>query len=262
MFLVWLCEQITSRGIGSGIWLIVVSDIVAELPGVIAGTLELGRLGALSTGLVLGVVLMTVMATAFIVFMEGAQRHLLIQYPKRRIGDQVVEGHSSHLSLKLNTPGVTPSIFMSNPTAFASSLAALPITISSFNANQLPEWFNDQFSYGGPLHLVFYVALIVFFTFLYTANMFDPTKTAESLKKHGGFIPGIRPGEPTADYISHVLSRITVIGAAYLAVVCVLPELALRNAVLPFYFSGSTLLIIVVSILELTKTLFPTPPST
>jgi preprotein translocase subunit SecY len=260
MFLMWLGELITSRGVGNGIWLIVLSDVVIGLPGAIASILELGRQGALSTGFILGLVLMTVVATAFIVFMEGAQRRLLIQYPERQIGDHMVEGQSSELSLKLNTPGVWPPIV-------ASSLLGLPTAVAAFNYDRIPDWFaviTAQLGYGRPLYLVLYVALIVFFTFFYTATAFDPAETAESLKKHRGFIPGIRPGEPTADYIDDVLSRITVIGAAYLAVVCVLPVLVLRDAVPPFYF-GSTLLIIVISMLELlerTKTLFRVPPST
>jgi preprotein translocase subunit SecY len=260
VFLMWLGEQITSRGIGNGFWLIFLWDIVTELLGRIAGILEPGRQGALSTAIILGLALMTVGATAFIVFMEGARRRLLIQYPERQIGDHIVEGQSSDLSLKLNTPGVWPPIV-------ASSLVLLPVTVANFNGGQVPDWLaviTAQLGYGRPLHLVLYAALIVFLTFFYTATAFDPAKIAESLKKHRGFIPGIRPGEPTADYIDDVLSRITVIGAAYLAAVCVLPVLVLRDAVPLFYF-GSTLLIIVMSMLELlerTKTLFRVPPST
>jgi preprotein translocase subunit SecY len=241
MFLMWLGEQITSRGIGNGISLIILSGIVAELPGAIAGTLELGRQGALSTGLILGVLAMAIVVIAFIVFMERAQRRLLIQYPKRQVGNRMFEGQSSHLPLKLNTSGVIPPIF-------ASSLLLLPTTISSFNANQVPEWFADVaalLGHGKPLYLTLYVALIVFFAFFYTAIVFNPTETAENLKKHGGFIPGIRPGERTAEYIDFVLSRITVIGAAYLAVVCVLPEILISYASVPFYFGGTSLLIVV-----------------
>jgi preprotein translocase subunit SecY len=241
MFLMWLGEQITSRGIGNGISLIILSGIVAELPVAIAGTLELGRQGALSTGLILGVVLMAVAVIGFIVFMERAQRRLLIQYPKRQVGNRMFEGQSSHLPLKLNTSGVIPPIF-------ASSLLLLPTTVSSFNANQVPEWLSAitaQLSHGRPLFLVFYVALIVFFAFFYTAIVFNPTETAENLKKHGGFIPGIRPGERTAEYIDYVLSRITVLGAGYLAIVCVLPEILISYAAVPFYFGGTSLLIVV-----------------
>ncbi len=241
MFLMWLGEQITSRGIGNGISLIILSGIVAELPVAIAGTLELGRQGALSTGLILGVVLMAVAVIGFIVFMERAQRRLLIQYPKRQVGNRMFEGQSSHLPLKLNTSGVIPPIF-------ASSLLLLPTTVSSFNANQVPEWLSaitSQLAHGRPLFLVLYVALIVFFAFFYTAIVFNPTETAENLKKHGGFIPGIRPGERTAEYIDYVLSRITVIGAGYLAIVCVLPEILISYAAVPFYFGGTSLLIVV-----------------
>jgi len=241
MFLMWLGEQITSRGIGNGISLIILSGIVAELPAAIAGTLELGRQGALSTGLILAVILMAVAVIAFIVFMERAQRRLLIQYPKRQVGNRVFEGQSSHLPLKLNTSGVIPPIF-------ASSLLLLPTTVANFNAGQIPDWLaaiTAQLGHGRPLFLVLYVALIVFFAFFYTAIVFNPTETAENLKKHGGFIPGIRPGERTAEYIDYVLSRITVIGAAYLAVVCVIPEILISYASVPFYFGGTSLLIVV-----------------
>jgi preprotein translocase subunit SecY len=241
MFLMWLGEQITSRGIGNGISLIILSGIVAELPSAIAGTLELGRQGALSTGLILVVIVMAVAVIAFIVFMERAQRRLLIQYPKRQVGNRMFEGQSSHLPLKLNTSGVIPPIF-------ASSLLLLPTTVANFNAGQIPDWLaaiTAQLGHGRPLFLVFYVGLIVFFAFFYTAIVFNPTETAENLKKHGGFIPGIRPGERTAEYIDYVLSRITVIGAAYLAIVCVLPEILISYAAVPFYFGGTSLLIVV-----------------
>jgi preprotein translocase subunit SecY len=241
MFLMWLGEQVTSRGIGNGISLIILSGIVAELPSAIAGTLELGRQGALSTGLILVVVVMAVAVIAFIVFMERAQRRLLIQYPKRQVGNRMFEGQSSHLPLKLNTSGVIPPIF-------ASSLLLLPTTVANFNAGQIPDWLaaiTAQLGHGRPLFLVFYVGLIVFFAFFYTAIVFNPTETAENLKKHGGFIPGIRPGERTAEYIDYVLSRITVIGAAYLAIVCVLPEILISYAAVPFYFGGTSLLIVV-----------------
>ncbi len=241
MFLMWLGEQVTSRGIGNGISLIILSGIVAELPGAIAGTLELGRQGALSTGLILVVVMMAVAVIAFIVFMERAQRRLLIQYPKRQVGNRMFEGQSSHLPLKLNTSGVIPPIF-------ASSLLLLPTTVANFNSGQIPDWLaavTAQLGHGRPLFLVFYVALIVFFAFFYTAIVFNPTETADNLKKHGGFIPGIRPGERTAEYIDYVLSRITVIGAAYLAIVCVLPEILISYAAVPFYFGGTSLLIVV-----------------
>jgi preprotein translocase subunit SecY len=241
MFLMWLGEQITQRGIGNGTSLIIMSGIVAQLPSAIAGTLELGRQGALSTGLILIVLVMAVAVIAFIVFMERAQRRLLIQYPKRQVGNRMFEGQSSHLPLKLNTSGVIPPIF-------ASSLLLLPTTIANFTAGQGPGWLTTittQLSHGRPLFLILYVALIVFFAFFYTAIVFNPTETADNLKKHGGFVPGIRPGERTAEYIDYVLSRITVIGAAYLAVVCLFPEMLISYAAVPFYFGGTSLLIVV-----------------
>src|SRR5271163_4154108 len=220
MFLMWLGEQITQRGIGNGTSLIIMSGIVAQLPSAIAGTLELGRQGALSTGLILIVLVMAVAVITFIVFMERAQRRLLIQYPKRQVGNRMFEGQSSHLPLKLNTSGVIPPIF-------ASSLLLLPTTIANFTAGQGSGWLTvitTQLAHGRPLFLILYVGLIVFFAFFYTAIVFNPTETADNLKKYGGFIPGIRPGERTAEYIDYVLSRITAIGAAYLAVVCLIPE--------------------------------------
>jgi preprotein translocase subunit SecY len=241
MFLMWLGEQITSRGIGNGISLIIMAGIVAELPSAIAGTLELGRQGALSTGLILIVILMAFVVTAFIVFMERAQRRLLIQYPKRQVGNRMFEGQSSHLPLKLNTSGVIPPIF-------ASSLLLLPTTIANFNVGSGPGWLTTittQLSHGRPLFLILYVSLIVFFAFFYTAIVFNPTETADNLKKHGGFIPGIRPGERTAEYIDYVLTRITVVGAIYLSIVCIIPEILISYAAVPFYFGGTSLLIVV-----------------
>jgi preprotein translocase subunit SecY len=241
IFLMWLGEQVTSRGIGNGISLIILAGIVAELPSAIAGTLELGRQGALSTGIILAVLVMAVAVIGFIVFMERAQRRLLIQYPKRQVGNRMFEGQSSHLPLKLNTSGVIPPIF-------ASSLLLLPTTVANFNAGQGPEWLTivtTQLGHGRPLFLALYIALIVFFAFFYTAIVFNPTETADNLKKHGGFIPGIRPGERTAEYIDHVLSRITVVGAGYLAIVCLIPEMLIAYAAVPFYFGGTSLLIVV-----------------
>jgi preprotein translocase subunit SecY len=241
IFLMWLGEQITSRGIGNGISLIILSGIVAQLPAAIAGTLELGRQGALSTGIILAVILMAVAVIGFIVFMERAQRRLLIQYPKRQVGNQMFEGQSSHLPLKLNTSGVIPPIF-------ASSLLLLPTTVANFNAGKGPEWLSlitTQLGHGRPLFMLLYIALIIFFAFFYTAVVFNPTETAENLKKHGGFIPGIRPGERTAEYIDYVLTRITVVGAAYLAIVCLIPEMLITYAAVPFYFGGTSLLIVV-----------------
>jgi len=241
MFLMWLGEQVTARGVGNGISLIIFAGIIAELPSALVGTLELGRQGALSTGLIIGVLLMAIVVIAFIVFMERAQRRLLIQYPKRQVGNQVFEGQSSHLPLKLNTAGVIPPIF-------ASSLLLLPTTVASFNAGQGGDWMNwitTQLSHGRPAFMILYISLIVFFCFFYTAVVFNPTETADNLKKHGGFIPGIRPGERTAEYIDYVLSRITVVGAIYLAIVCLIPEMLISYAAVPFYFGGTSLLIVV-----------------
>jgi preprotein translocase subunit SecY len=239
--LMGLGEQITQRGIVNGTSLIIMSGIVAQLPSAIAGTLELGRQGALSTGLILIVLVMAVAVITFIVFMERAQRRLLIQYPKRQVGNRMFESQSSHLPLKLNTSGVIPPIF-------ASSLLLLPATVANFTSGQGPGWLTTittQLSHGRPLFLLLYVGMIVFFAFFYTAIVFNPTETADNLKKHGGFVPGIRPGERTAEYIDYVLSRITVIGAAYLAVVCLFPEMLISYAAVPFYFGGTSLLIVV-----------------
>jgi preprotein translocase subunit SecY len=241
MFLMWLGEQITSRGIGNGISLIIFAGIVANIPSAIAGTLELGRQGALSTALILGVIVLAVVVIAFIVFMERAQRRLLIQYPKRQIGNRMFQGDSSHLPLKLNTAGVIPPIF-------ASSLLLLPITVANFSAGSGPGWLSTVTALlgnGQPLHMLFYGGMIVFFAFFYTAVVFNPKDTADQLKKHGGFIPGIRPGQRTAEYIDYVLTRITAVGAIYLVVVCLLPEALIAQAGIPFYFGGTSLLIVV-----------------
>lgn len=240
IFLMWLGEQITSRGIGNGISLIIMAGIVAGIPSAIIGTLELGRQGAISTGLILAVIVVAVAVIAFIVFMERAQRRLLIQYPKRQIGNQMFEGQSSHLPLKLNTSGVIPPIF-------ASSLLLVPTTVANFSQGG-PEWLTyitTLLGHGRPGFMILYIGLIIFFAFFYTAIVFNPVETADNLKKHGGFIPGIRPGERTAEYIDYVLTRITVIGAGYLAIVCLLPELLVSYAAVPFYFGGTSLLIVV-----------------
>jgi len=242
MFLMWLGEQITSRGIGNGSSLIIFAGIVANLPRAIAGTLELGRQGAISTGLILGVIVMAVGIIYFVVFMERAQRRLLINYPKRQVGNRVYEGQTSFLPLKLNTSGVIPPIF-------ASSLLLLPATIASFQTNQtgtgIVSMLTAYLAHGRPAYMFMYAAMIVFFAFFYTAIVFNPQETADNLKKQGGFIPGIRPGERTADYIDQVLTRITVLGAAYLVIICLIPELLVSYAALPFYFGGTSLLIVV-----------------
>jgi preprotein translocase subunit SecY len=241
IFLMWLGEQITSRGIGNGISLIIFSGIVAELPSAIGGTLQLGREGAISTVVILAVAVMAIGVIAFIVFVERAQRRLLIQYPKRQVGNRMFQGDSSHLPLKINTAGVIPLIF-------ASSLLLLPITLANFSAGQGPGWLNTVTALlgrGQPLYLIFYGSLIAFFAFFYTAVVFNPTDTADNLKKHGGFIPGIRPGARTAEYIDYVLTRITVVGAVYLVLVALLPEFLISYTGVPFYFGGTSLLIVV-----------------
>jgi preprotein translocase subunit SecY len=242
MFLMWLGEQITSRGIGNGISLIIFSGIVANLPHALAGTLELGRTGALSTGVILAVIVMAVAVIALIVFVERAQRRLLIQYPKRQVGNRMFQGDSSHLPLKLNTAGVIPAIF-------ASSLLLLPATLAGFsNSTNMPQWATTiitALGHGQPLYMVFYASLIGFFCFFYTAIVFNPKDTADNLKKHGGFIPGIRPGERTAEYIDYVLTRITVLGAIYMILVCILPEILIAQTGVPFYLGGTSLLIVV-----------------
>ncbi len=241
VFLMWLGEQITARGVGNGISLIIFSGIVAELPSALAGTLELGRTGQLSVFLILGIIVMAIAVIAFIVFMERAQRRLLIQYPKRQQGNRMTQGDTSHLPLKLNTAGVIPPIF-------ASSLLLLPITVANFYAGQGPDWLAyivALLGRGQPLFLTLYVAMIVFFAFFYTSIMFNPKDTADNLKKYGGFVPGIRPGERTAEYIDYVLTRITTIGAIYLGAVALLPELLVSQVQVPFYFGGTSLLIVV-----------------
>jgi preprotein translocase subunit SecY len=241
VFLMWLGEQITSRGIGNGISLIIFAGIVAGLPSGIAAMLELGRTGQMSTFLVLGIMIMALGVVAFIVLFERAQRRLLIQYPKRQVGQKMFQGDSSHLPLKLNTAGVIPPIF-------ASSLLLLPITVANFTAGQGPDWLiyvTSLLGHGKPLFLLLYVMLIIFFAFFYTSIMFNPKETAENLKKYGGFVPGIRPGERTAEFIDYVLTRITVVGGLYLSVVCLLPELLIGYSGVPFYFGGTSLLIVV-----------------
>ena len=242
MFLMWLGEQITSRGIGNGTSLIIFAGIVANLPTAIAGKLELGRQGAISTGLIIGVIVMAVAIIYFVVFMERAQRRLLINYPKRQVGNRMYEGQTSFLPLKLNTSGVIPPIF-------ASSLLLLPATIASFQTSTdgtgIISMLTTYLGHGRPAYMFMYAALIVFFAFFYTAIVFNPTETADNLKKQGGFIPGIRPGERTADFIDQVLTRITVLGAAYLVIICLIPELLVSYAALPFYFGGTSLLIVV-----------------
>ncbi|WP_114394403.1 preprotein translocase subunit SecY [Oleisolibacter albus] len=241
MFLMWLGEQITSRGVGNGISLIIFAGIVAAFPRAFAHLLELGRTGAMSGWFILLLLVMAVVVIMGIVFFERAQRRLIVQYPKRQMGNRQYGGESSHLPLKLNTSGVIPPIF-------ASSLLLLPLTAVGFAGGQGPGWLTaltTHVAHGTPLYMLLYAALIIFFCFFYTAIVFNPTETAENLKKYGGFIPGIRPGKNTSDYLDYVLTRLTVIGAAYLTVVCLLPELLIARYGALFYFGGTSLLIMV-----------------
>jgi len=244
MFLLWLGEQITSRGIGNGTSMIIFAGIIAEFPAQLAQTLELGRQGAISTGLLLLVMAMAVCVIAFVVFVERAQRRLLINYPKRQVGNRMYEGQTSFLPLKLNTAGVIPPIF-------ASSLLLLPTTIASFSqasgGTGILSTLSTYLAHGRPLFMFLYAALIIFFCFFYTAIVFNPVETADNLKKHGGFMPGIRPGERTAEHIDRVLTRITVLGAAYLTIVCLIPEFMITYAQIPIILLGGTSLLIVVT---------------
>lgn len=242
IFLMWLGEQITARGVGNGISLIIFAGIVAELPGALAQLFELSWEQALfSGGFIVGLIILVIAVILLIIYVERAQRRLIVQYPKRQVGNRMFQGDSSHLPLKLNTAGVIPPIF-------ASSLLLMPLTVAQFSAEGGPEWLTTVTALlgpGQPLYLAFYIAGIVFFCFFYTAIVFNPQDTADNLKKNGGFLPGIRPGERTADYIDHVLTRITVVGAIYLSLVCAIPELLRAEFAVPFYFGGTSLLIVV-----------------
>ena len=241
MFLMWLGEQITARGVGNGISLIIFAGIVAELPSALAGTLELGRTGALPAGLIVFFLLMAISVIAVIVYVERAQRRVVVQYPKRQVGNKMFGGDSSHLPLKVNTAGVIPPIF-------ASSLLLLPITLANFTANAGPEWLGAVTAYmgrGQPLYLIMYSLFIGFFAFFYTSVVFNPSETADNLKKNGGFLPGIRPGKNTAEYLDFILTRLTVFGALYLILISILPELLISRYSVPFYFGGTSLLIVV-----------------
>ena len=241
MFLMWLGEQITQRGIGNGISLIIFSGIVAEIPRALVTTFELGRTGAMSTLMIILIFILLILTIMFIVFMERALRKILINYPKRQMGNKMYGGESSHLPLKINSAGVIPAIF-------ASALLLLPITFSNFNFSQNDTFQNiaSFFSQGQPLYMLLYASGIIFFTFFYTSITFNPTETAENLRKYGGFIPGIRPGESTAIYIDTILTRLTTIGALYLTLVCLMPEFLIANYPIPFYLGGTSILIVVV----------------
>jgi preprotein translocase subunit SecY len=247
MFLMWLGEQITSRGIGNGISLIIMAGIVAQLPTALAQVFEGGRTGTMSPVMILGVILLVVVLVLGICFMERAQRRVLIQYPKRQTARGQMQAERSHLPLKINTAGVIPPIF-------ASSLLLMPLTIAQFAGNRVEgesRWgdilitVTTALQHGQPLYMFLYAAGIIFFCFFYTAVVFNPEETAENLKRYGGFIPGIRPGKRTEEYLDYVLTRITVVGALYLTVVCLVPEFLIARMGIPFYLGGTSLLIVV-----------------
>ena len=242
MFLMWLGEQITARGIGNGISLIIFIGIVAELPAALAQFFEQGRTGQINTMVIIGVMMLAVVVIYFVVFLERAQRRVLIQYPKRQVGNKMAEGQNQFLPLKLNTAGVIPPIF-------ASSLLLMPTTVATFSAGGgdpgVVGTIAALLGRGQPLFLVAFAALIVFFVFFYTAVVFNPEEVADNLKKNGGFVPGYRPGKRTAEYLDYVLMRLSVIGAFYLVAVCLLPEVLISRVNVPFYFGGTSLLIVV-----------------
>jgi preprotein translocase subunit SecY len=247
MFLMWLGEQITSRGIGNGASLIIMAGIVAQLPVTLSNLFESGRTGSVSGLLIVGTVVLAFGLIAFICFMERAQRRVLIQYPKRQTRQGIMQADRSHLPLKVNTAGVIPPIF-------ASSLLLMPLTITQFAGNRVSgeSWWGDLviqinqlLAHGSPTYMALYGLGIVFFCFFYTAIVFNPEETADNLKRNGGFVPGIRPGKNTEVYLDYVLTRITVIGAAYLAVICLIPEFLIARAGIPFRLGGTSLLIVV-----------------
>ena len=243
MFLMWLGEQITERGIGNGISLIIFSGIVAGLPGAIGGTMELVNNGTMSIPAFLFILALVVFVTYFVVFVERGQRKILVNYAKRQVGNKLYGGQASHLPLKLNMAGVIPPIF-------ASSIILFPATVAGwFGQGDQMVWLKDlgaALAPGQPLYTMLYAAAIIFFCFFYTALVFNSKETAENLKKSGAFVPGIRPGEQTARYIDKILMRLTLVGATYITAVCLLPEFLHMRWNVPFYFGGTSLLIIVV----------------
>jgi len=247
VFLMWLGEQISERGIGNGISIIIFAGIVAGLPSAVGGTLELARTGELHTLLVLLIVVLALAVTAFVVFVERGQRRITVNYAKRQVGRKMYGGQSSHLPLKLNMAGVIPPIF-------ASSIILFPATLGGwFGSQDGFTWIADissMLSPGQPIYVMFYAFAIIFFCFFYTALVFDPKETADNLKKSGAFIPGIRPGEQTARYVDTVMTRLTVFGAGYITAVCLLPEFLIVQWSVPFYFGGTSLLIIVVVLMD------------
>lgn len=247
MFLMWLGEQITERGIGNGISMIIFAGIVAGIPGAVATMIDLARTGAFSPGFTLGILLLALVVTALVAFVERAQRRIPIHYAKRQMGRQMLAAPPSYLPLKINVAGVIPPIF-------ASSIILFPATLSGWFSHQAGlSWLSTlarMLSPGTPLHMVLYAAAIVFFAFFYTAVIFNPKETADNLKKSGAFVPGIRPGEQTARYLDKVLSRLTLAGSVYVALVCLIPEFLIARFNLPFYFGGTSLLIVVVVTIE------------
>jgi len=240
-FLMWLGEQITLRGVGNGISLIIFSGIVAEIPRALASTFELGRTGALSALMIVGIFILIIFTVLFIVFFERAMRKILINYPKRQVGNKMYGGESSHLPLKINTAGVIPAIF-------ASALLLLPITITNFGFTESDLFLkiSSMFTQGQPLYMLLYASGIIFFSFFYTSIVFNPKETAENLRKYGGYVPGIRPGERTAEYIESILIRLTTVGSLYLTFVCLMPEFLIAKYPIPFYLGGTSILIVVV----------------
>ena len=240
-FLMWLGEQITLRGVGNGISLIIFSGIVAEIPRALASTFELGRTGALSALMIVGIFILVIFTVLFIVFFERAMRKILVNYPKRQVGNKIYGGDSSYLPLKINTAGVIPAIF-------ASALLLLPITLTNFGfaESDLSIKISSMFTQGQPLYMLLYASGIIFFAFFYTSIVFNPKETAENLRKYGGYIPGIRPGERTAEYIESILIRLTTVGSLYLTFVCLMPEFLIAKYPIPFYLGGTSILIVVV----------------
>ncbi len=243
MFLMWLGEQITARGIGNGISLIIFVGIIAELPAALAQFFSQGQSGAISPAVIVGVILMVVGVITFVVFMERALRKITIQYPRRQVGMKMTEAQQSHLPVKVNPAGVIPAIF-------ASSLLLLPVTISTFSGGSdtgpIMSTILAYFGPGQPLYLLFFIAMIVFFAYFYTFNVsFKPDDVADNLKNQNGFVPGIRPGKKTADYLEYVVNRVLVLGSLYLTAVCLLPEILRTQYAIPFYFGGTSVLIVV-----------------
>ena len=240
-FLMWLGEQITLRGVGNGISLIIFSGIVAEIPRALASIFELGSTCALSAIMIVGIFILVILTVLFIVFFERAMRKILINYPKRQVGNKMYGGESSHLPLKINTAGVIPAIF-------ASALLLLPVTISNFGFAESDTFLkiSSMFTQGQPLYMLLYASGIIFFSFFYTSIVFNPKETSENLRKYGGYIPGIRPGERTAEYIDTILIRLTTVGALYLTFVCLMPEFLIAKYPIPFYLGGTSILIVVV----------------